>query len=336
MEKKMKNAKGKNLKSNEIRGKDLEYRHLSSKDKIKLLRRKRRFKFLAKITFLVSSISLILVIFGIGFAAFYILTDSQKVATEGSGFSEIKKDVFDYSEEGDKELENSLKKNPQDRQAVENNESKDEPKDINKNNTDTETEDFSQWNEQCPAELIVVNGKNRLSDKYKVDVKLCRGKEIGALAWESLEKMIQAAAKDKIVLWISSGYRSVKYQQNLFDNQVNRELNKGISLKEAEALAQTVVARPGMSEHNTGLAADFNGVQDDFYKTKEYKWLMDNAAKFGFIERYQEKWKKKTGVIYEPWHFRFVGSYAQSIKDSNLCLEDWVLNNKDVILNSVN
>ena len=107
---------------------------------------------------------------------------------------------------------------------------------------------------------------------------------------------------------------------------MEREKCKAVlTQEEAEKRAERVVARPKASEHNTGLAVDFNGVSNDFYKTKEYKWLMDNAQKYGFIERYQKKWKDYTGVIYEPWHFRYVGKEnAPKIKDSGLCLEEYV------------
>ena len=138
--------------------------------------------------------------------------------------------------------------------------------------------------------------------------------------------MISDAKKDGIILWISSGYRDVNYQKKLFNRQVEREKSKAVLTQdEAEKRAERVVARPKASEHNTGLAVDFNGVSNDFYKTKEYKWLMDNAHKYGFIERYQKKWKDYTGVIYEPWHFRYVGKEnAPKIKDSGLCLEEYV------------
>ena len=110
---------------------------------------------------------------------------------------------------------------------------------------------------------------------------------------------------------------------------MEREKSKAvISQEEAERRAAKVVARPKTSEHNTGLAVDFNDVSDSFYQTKEYKWLVDNAYKYGFIERYQKKWKSKTGVIYEPWHFRYVGKeHAEKIKESGLCLESYVEDN---------
>ena len=176
--------------------------------------------------------------------------------------------------------------------------------------------------------MIVINKDNPLDDNAKIETKICRGKEIGKDVSEHLEQMIVDAAKDGILLWISSGYRSIELQTKLFNRQVEREKSKAvISQVEAERRAATVVARPGTSEHNTGLAIDFNGVEDNFYTTKEYEWLVNNAHKYGFIERYQKKWKDVTGVIYEPWHFRYVGKEnAKKIKDSGLCLEKYVKN----------
>ena len=178
--------------------------------------------------------------------------------------------------------------------------------------------DFSQWNSTCSEELRIVNGGNPLADDFKVETKNCRGKEVSCAIAQDLEQMICDAKKENISLWISSGYRSVERQTILFNKQVEREKSKEVINQEtAEKRAAKVVARPYTSEHNTGLAVDFNGVCDDFYKTKEYKWLIDNAHKYGFIERYQEKWKKHTGVIYEPWHFRYVGKdIALKVKES--------------------
>lgn len=186
--------------------------------------------------------------------------------------------------------------------------------------------DFGDWNKTCPAEMIVVNKNNFLNEDYVPEIKICRGKEVAAVACEDLEKMISDAKQEGIKLWISSGYRSIDLQAKLFNRQIDREKSKAvISQEDAEKHAAMVVARPGTSEHNTGLAVDFNGVEDNFYTTCEYKWLTDNAHTYGFIERYQEKWKDITGVIYEPWHFRYVGKEtAKKIKESGLCLEEYI------------
>lgn len=187
--------------------------------------------------------------------------------------------------------------------------------------------DFSDWNEKCPMEMKVINKDNPIPENINFKTKVCRGKEINAVAYEDLNLMISDAKKDGILLWISSGYRDINLQTKLFNRQTEREKSKDIiSDEEAAKRAAKIVAKPGTSEHNTGLAVDFNGVEDNFYKTKEYKWLMDNAHKYGFIERYQKKWKDCTGIIYEPWHFRYVGKeYAPKIKESGLCLEEYVV-----------
>ncbi len=185
--------------------------------------------------------------------------------------------------------------------------------------------DFSEWNKTCALELIVVNSENKIED-INIKTKICRGKEVNVLLFDDLEDMIENAKKDNIILWISSGYRNINLQTKLFNKQVEREKSKElISDEEAENRASKVVARPYTSEHNTGLAIDFNGVEDNFYKTPEYKWLKENAHKYGFIERYQEKFKDITGVIYEPWHFRYVGKeHAIKIKEQNICLEEYI------------
>lgn len=264
----------------------------------------------------------ILAALGVGVFSFYSFIDKQfyKDETEGltsaASHREDSSDTQELSELGKSEIERESKKAEK----------------LNENSTDCGSEDveksydFSEWNKSCAYEMMVINKDNFISDDINIKIKNCRGKEISAVACNDLESMISDAKKDGIILWISSGYRDVNYQKKLFNRQVEREKSKAvITQEEAEKRAGRVVARPKTSEHNTGLAVDFNGVSNDFYKTKEYKWLMDNAHKYGFIERYQKKWKEYTGVIYEPWHFRYVGKEnAPKIKDSGLCLEEYV------------
>lgn len=189
--------------------------------------------------------------------------------------------------------------------------------------------DFSKWNETCKEELFIVNKFNPASEKFIPKLKLCRGKEVAFAAVDDLENMICAAKKDNVVLWISSAYRDFFSQAELFERQAENEFKKEIiSWEEAEKRAGKTVAKAGESEHITGLAIDFNGVEQNFYLTHEYKWLMDNAHNFGFIERYQKKWSPSTGIFFEPWHFRFVGKeLAPKIKESGLSLEEYLIKN---------
>jgi LAS superfamily LD-carboxypeptidase LdcB len=98
-----------------------------------------------------------------------------------------------------------------------------------------------------------------------------------------------------------------------------------------EAVAATIVAPPGTSEHQTGLCCD---IADQFYSVKDssledtalFKWMNEHCAEYGFILRYPKDKEDVTGIIYEPWHFRYVGvEAAQYMKENNLCLEEFVL-----------
>ena len=115
-----------------------------------------------------------------------------------------------------------------------------------------------------------------------------------------------------------SSYRSYQYQYNLYNRYVNTD---GIEA------ADTYSARPGYSEHQTGLAVDvYNGKEDftNFEKTKEYNWMQDNAYKFGFILRFPKDKVLETGYQYESWHYRYVGKeIAKYIHDNNLCFEEY-------------
>lgn len=253
------------------------------------------------------------------FGQYFSFLDSRAVESQNSD------DTEGMSELSKKELEREDAKSESiDSKIVEENEVEDAgSEDIEKDNS----YDFSQWNKTCSPETVVINKDNPIAKDFTVKTKNCRGKEVNVCAAQDLESMIADAKKEGIVLWISSGYRDMNLQTKLFNRQIEREKSKAvISSEEAAKRAARVVAKPGTSEHNTGLAVDFNGVEDDFYKTREYKWLMDNAHKYGFIERYQKKWKNYTGVIYEPWHFRYVGKeLAPKIKESGLCFEKYAM-----------
>jgi D-alanyl-D-alanine carboxypeptidase len=85
------------------------------------------------------------------------------------------------------------------------------------------------------------------------------------------------------------------------------------------------IALPGTSEHQAGIAVDFNMIEERFENTPEFRWLQGNAHKFGFILRYASDTRDVTGIRYEPWHYTFVGmSYATKIRDSGLPLETYL------------
>lgn len=130
-------------------------------------------------------------------------------------------------------------------------------------------------------------------------------------------KMKNDAAKEGITLTVVSGYRSYTRQTTLYNNYVARD---------GKANADTYSARPGHSEHQTGLAADLNLVDTSFENTKAGKWLSQNCYKYGFILRYPKGKESITGYIYEPWHFRFIGDEAKNLYNNGswISLEEYL------------
>lgn len=140
-------------------------------------------------------------------------------------------------------------------------------------------------------------------------------------AADSLEKMFVGAEQAGIEIFAVSGYRSYDRQVNIFDRKAGQV---------GEAAAAQVVAIPGFSEHQSGLAMDVssrsNGLEltEAFGETVEGKWLAENAHKYGFILRYPKGKESITGYQYEPWHFRYVGvEAAKVIFEKNLTLEEY-------------
>lgn len=140
-------------------------------------------------------------------------------------------------------------------------------------------------------------------------------------AANALEEMFAAANKEGIQLYASSGYRSYDRQVEVFQFEVN---------KSGEDKAAQVVAIPGSSEHQTGLAMDITGESVQFLlieeleKKPEGKWLKENAHRFGYILRYPKGKEKVTGYQFEPWHFRYVGKKAaKTIYERNWTLEEY-------------
>lgn len=133
---------------------------------------------------------------------------------------------------------------------------------------------------------------------------------------EAWNAMVAAAKKDGISLWIISGYRSYDTQEAIYNRYVNDN---------GQADADTYSARPGHSEHQTGLAFDINEISYSFGETAAGKWVAENAAQFGFIIRYPQSKQHITGYIYEPWHLRYLGTeLAMDVYESGLCLEEYL------------
>lgn len=184
------------------------------------------------------------------------------------------------------------------------------------------------------SNLLLVNGWNPLPEDYDyeghlttIPQKYIKGSltQIDKEVWPYLKAMLDDARAEGIDIGVWSPYRSYATQKWLFEKQVKKQINNGVPESEAEDKAATIVARPGTSEHNTGLALDINCADHSFKSTKAYKWLQENAEDYGFVMRYAEDKQEKTGVIYESWHWRFVGiEAAHEMNELGMCLEEYV------------
>ena len=175
--------------------------------------------------------------------------------------------------------------------------------------------------------LLLVNPDHSISSDWKTDMTDIGGQQLDSRIVEAYYDMTSAAWEDGANLWCASGYRSYSTQSYLYDDELAevKQYHPDLSQKEAEDKAASEVARPGTSEHQTGLAIDFNYTTEDFGYTTEGKWLKEHAHEYGFILRYDQGKQPLTKVIWEPWHYRFVGvKHATRMKELGYCLEEYV------------
>ena len=145
------------------------------------------------------------------------------------------------------------------------------------------------------------------------------------ICYDQFNELSTAAAKEGLSIYISSGYRSYKDQETIYNNYIEDEKKKGNSEAEAKKIVDTYSARPGYSEHQSGLCIDVNTINDAFGYTSEAAWLAEHAHEYGFIIRYPQGKEDITGYQYEPWHIRYVGSkVANKIYKSGQCLEEYL------------
>lgn len=198
--------------------------------------------------------------------------------------------------------------------------------------------DSGNINQHLKSNMLLVNKSNALDKTYipkdliysapsrgraTINVRLDRE------AMAQLNYMLDAAYKDGVTgMVITSAYRNFEKQTSLYINKTNT-LARSMSRKAAMEEASKVVAIPGTSEHQTGLAVDIysegTGLVKSFGSTKQGKWLKENSWKYGYIIRYPQEKTHITGIIYEPWHIRYVGGvHAELLYKSGMCLEEYV------------
>jgi LAS superfamily LD-carboxypeptidase LdcB len=179
--------------------------------------------------------------------------------------------------------------------------------------------DLTSW------ELMLVNTDSTLESTYEppeiayLDSNQC---PVDSRIAEALTAFAEAARAEGLPVYLSSGYRPYSEQQYLYQ----RKISQGYSAEEAA----TIVAVPGTSEHQTGLSCDITDVyretkDSSLEQTDTYKWLVEHCQEYGFIVRYPNDKQEITNIIYEPWHFRYVGVEAATyIMENNLCLEEFL------------
>lgn len=184
-----------------------------------------------------------------------------------------------------------------------------------------------QWN------LKLVNKWNPLHEEPNPELAILEGgHEIDARCEEEFLTMMEDCRTAGYRPVIISAYRTFDLQQTYYDGQTRNLMSQGLSEEEARKEAATSVAVPGTSEHHLGLALDIvdEGMQNldrSQEDTPTQKWLMENSWKYGFIVRYPQGKEAITGIIYEPWHYRYVGKKeAREITEKNLCLEEYLAN----------
>ena len=175
--------------------------------------------------------------------------------------------------------------------------------------------------------LILVNRENYIPADYEVQLtELSNGKKVDSRIYPELQEMFNAARAQGYGLFVREGYRTQEEQQQLMNEKIEAYENEGKSKSEAKKLAEQWVAIPGTSEHQLGIAVDI--INADTTKSSRddvYNWLEENAHTYGFIKRYPSNKTDITGVINEPWHYRYVGKEAASaIYSQGICLEEYI------------
>ena len=191
---------------------------------------------------------------------------------------------------------------------------------------DTGAASLDDWN------LLLVNWENPLPEDFSIPrlTQLVNGHAIDSRAYPAMQKMMDDARAAGLQPTICSSFRTLEKQEELYNGKVQRLLAEGYGREEAEVQAAMWVARPGTSEHQAGLAVD---IVDKSYQlldqgqenTAVQKWLMNHCAQYGFILRYPTGTAALTGVNYEPWHYRYVGTEAAAeIMERGICLEEYL------------
>lgn len=198
-------------------------------------------------------------------------------------------------------------------------------KEENQNTEEAIVLDKNDW------KLLLINKQHPVPEDYSVELGIIKNNmKCDKRIMGDLLTMLQAAKEDGIDLVICSPYRDYNRQEVLFERKIKAYMAKGLSYMEAYMVSSQAVTVPGASEHQIGLALDivcnnYLSLDEGFGETQAGKWLYENACQFGFIQRYPKGKEHITGIMYEPWHYRYVGEDAAGIiNHKNITLEELV------------
>lgn len=180
--------------------------------------------------------------------------------------------------------------------------------------------------------LALVNEKHPLDTSYVPAnlTEISGGKQIDSRMADSLNKMLDDAKKAGLSMYVTSGYRSYEKQRDVFNTTMQDWINQGYTPLNAYDETKKSVAIPGTSEHATGLAVDimstkYGELDEKQGDTEEQKWLMEHCLEYGFVLRFPQDKSDITGIVYEPWHYRYVGvDAAKEMTENGLTLEEYV------------
>lgn len=180
--------------------------------------------------------------------------------------------------------------------------------------------------------LVLVNKDHALPEDYQVELHwLSSGRTaVSDQMYGALRDMLTEGTENGLEFIVASGYRSSKYQEQLLEEDIEASMNKGLTYEQAYEKETRETMPPGYSEHETGLAVDIVStgnqiLNEEQENTAENQWLRENCSRFGFILRYPKGSEEITGISYEPWHFRYVGTEAAAdIMARGITLEEYL------------
>lgn len=179
--------------------------------------------------------------------------------------------------------------------------------------------------------LVLINEVHPLDTEYRPELaEIVEGKFVDTRILKELTAMLEDAVNEGMNMYICSAYRDYEEQRQVFNTTMVDWINQGKSPLEAYEETKISVAVPGTSEHASGLALDIVSTQygeldEKQAETAEAKWLAENCWKYGFILRYPPEKSAVTGIIFEPWHYRYVGKdAAKEIKEKDITLEEYL------------